>query len=125
MMLLLPSVSSVAHLWGVQRGLTCALKVIGESREAQIELSFLLQHGVRKARPTRSGANLCEIAAHLIHSDYKEFAQYVQEPDREGLAGSCFDWLEKARLSQSDPQPEPHGQSGRRSINFEKKSGSP
>jgi hypothetical protein len=70
-MLLLPSVSSVAHLWGVQRGLTCAVKVIGESREAQIELSFLLLHGVRKARPTRSGANLCKIAPHLFPSDYR------------------------------------------------------
>lgn len=53
MMLLLPSVSSVAHLWRVPGGLTCAVKVIGESQEAQIELRFLLQHGVRKARPPK------------------------------------------------------------------------
>jgi hypothetical protein len=87
------------------------VNVIGESREAQTELRFLLQHGVPKALQdlARSGAYLGEIDARLIHSDHKASAPYVQELDREGIAESGFDWLEMARLSQSDPQPEPHG----------------
>jgi hypothetical protein len=75
------------------------VNVIGESREAQTELRFLLQHGVHKALQdlARSGAYLGEIDARLIHSDYKASAPYVQKLDREGRAGSRFDWLERAR----------------------------